>query len=408
MTKLKLTKELVFSMTPEEMEELFRKYSPKTIFNQTRELMLSMTPEEKEELFRKHPPKTITYPSKDHYLIKNNGAVMSMQLPDDFLDYFQCFMNSKIGRIVWLSDMVSNAEKGEDLERYLKIVYGDDWATLFENKSVSETLTEMGRFYSDTYTIYDFDERKKLGLTKEFCDYDNPRSIRPVFLDYFSMQLWVIVQYLQNSDIPLDIDTSDMQTNMNVMLELLAKLVNNTVYTDSKIEMPSNIDLTKYDLGTPHKLPNKELIYGKFFIQLSKTYQKLLEFWKKLYSIDPELAGLSEKMLCHAARTGVWYQNFRYQLNCGTGGKEKDKNLDYAKSFVYKAYSKIKDKKIAAEQIVNQLFDPETGIETDKRYENLETKTTCFSTILKWVKEWDKGNGINRKGFPRAKRSIHK
>lgn len=344
---------------------------------------------------------------------KKDGASHSIEAPADFLDYFYKFIEFKNLVSCLFSIDQEILQDDPDFIKTLELsknIHGEsltNWlhAKGYDKTKIPDVIQAAISHYNDFYSLTEFGERGKSKMKSNVTDFDLPFPVRPVFLRYFTMQLWSFLKYLQD----LDINLENEQNNLKKVIKTnLAKLVRNTTYTDKTIKMPSNINLDRYDLGNPQKLTGNQMQYGKAFIRLSKSYKILREFWLDLCAINPDAAKYFEYITYVTAKSGYDYYSFKYSTNCGAGGKAKDDLLNEARYKIRDAYNQICPKRISAEQIVNRLLDPQTGIETNEKYNNLKNKPVSSATILKWVKEWDKENGINRKGFPRAKKSIHK
>ena len=322
--------------------------------------------------------------------------------PSDFLSYILVFWQYRslhIAKIVakldyyeYLQKMAQdtkNPEKAAEAKEKLEAIPLSEavsWAYEFESQMAKYGPKKNEKSMSQKVQIKDFNKEQVIDNLSE----------RPVLNELFEGQLWSVFDYLQKAN------------GFEHITDTLEQLVVDTVHhlCPDRKSLPG-LDLSSYQQA--HK-PSKSMSkqdreYGNYFIIAAGTYAALRAQWLRILNVDSNLALKFESAVALSARLGHNHHNFRYAINCGSGGSTKgDKHFAEARTLLHEYYLKLCKKEISRNALVNEMYSHEDMLNSPEYEALAEAHKNLMNekTISKLIKQWDKENGIDRTKFKKS------
>lgn len=333
----------------------------------------------------------------------DNDTQTVLHTPRDFISYICIFWQYKS---IHIEQVVAQLKNYEDLKKIAQNKRSTKKAAeaIEKLKAISESdiislVDELGSEL-EKYGINKSDKTQSQKIPLSILNQEQPIndfSERPIFNELFDGQLWSVFEYLQNVN------------GFENLLRTLKQLVVDTVHHYvPNIQHIAGLDLPNYqkEYQPSKKVSKLDIEYGKYLLSAAATYATLRAMWLQLYVNDYNLAKHFESAVVLSARLGHDYHNFRYAINCGSGGSTKsDKHFAEARTLLHEYYLKLYKKEISRNALVNEMYSSEKKLVFSPEYEALaEAHKNLMNekTISKYIKQWDKENGIDRTKFKKS------
>lgn len=324
-------------------------------------------------------------------------------VPVDFLKYLREFLELKRDALDFMNIALHktnelNKEKTKSRKKKqpedIDQINPNFILTDFNGKQLT-SIKELKRQIRKYYYQYDLVKVTKpiqLKLDQNIRDFfpKSPYfSCRIIFMDFFALEIWSIMNYLREIGVRSNIP--------DIIERKLLQLIIDTLHTDKNLKL-TGLDLKNYVQSYPaKKLSKHNLEYGKLLLKLINTYGELRKYWIDMANTSHLFAENFEKLTYRCALLGTQFHDFKHKQTRASGGKKKAENFIAAEQMLYDFYLQICDLDISADDIYNRMYNYKTGVIFTPEYAAITPHIESQLTITKLIRKWDRERNIRRR-----------